>query len=168
MSQSSIHDYRESLRAALGRAIGRTQLEVQRELNSASQMGHYGSTIQRSVDRLHREFDTGILVTLARLRRARKKTRLEEHPELWQATVQELENFARGMKSAVDVDGLATLRLSDMTMVRAELVKLDEYLVLGLLRLQKELSKEQDEEAKVPIAKSNAPVRPQPPILGLK
>lgn len=105
------------------------------ELKLVSQMGRYGNRIQLVVDRLHREFDTGVIVALARLKRARQQARLD-YSELWQATVQELENFTREMKSVVDHEGIAGLRLSQLTLVNSELSKLDEKLRLALKHFQ--------------------------------
>src|SRR5271154_6848951 len=138
MAQPTIDDYLASLTAPLGRALDRAQRVVEQELNSASQVGYYGNTIRHALDRLGRELDTGILVALARLKRARKSASLD-HSKLWQVTVQELENFARKMKSIVDVEGLATLRLSQMTLVNRELAKFDEQISLALRHFQEAL-----------------------------
>jgi hypothetical protein len=138
MAHSSISDYLDSLRAPLGRAVDRAQRVVERELTSASKMGYYGNTIQRGLDKLQREFDTGIFVALARLKRARQKASLD-HSELWQATVKELENFTRQMKSVMDREGVAALRLAHMTLVHDELAKLDGNLSSALRQFQEGL-----------------------------
>lgn len=138
MSQSSTADYLASLRAPLGRTVDRAKRAVERELNTASQMGRYGNTIQRAVDKFSREFEAGILFGITRLKRARRQTNLD-HAELWQATVQELENFKRQMISAMDVEGVAALRLSQMSLVHSELSKLDERLALALRQFQQSM-----------------------------
>lgn len=135
MARPSKNDYLDSLRAALGRAINRAQHVIEHELILASQRGYYGNAIQRSVDSLQLEFDTGIIVALARLKRAKQGNSLD-HSELWEATVQELETFMRQMKSVVDHEGLAALRLSDITLVRSELAKFEDTLSSALRRFQ--------------------------------
>ena len=133
-----MNDYLDSLRAPLGRAVDRAQGVVTQELKLVSQMGRYGNRIQLVVDRLHREFDTGVLVALARLKRARQQA-THNYSELWQATVQELENFTREMKSLVDREGIAGLQLSQLTLVNSELSKFDEKLRLALQHFQEGL-----------------------------
>jgi len=138
MTEFSMNDYLDSLRAPLGRAVDRAQGVVTQELKLVSQMGRYGNRIQLVVDRLHREFDTGVLVALARLKRARQQAALD-YSQLWQATVQELENFTREMKSLVDREGIAGLQLSQLTLVNSELSKFDEKLRLALQHFQEGL-----------------------------
>jgi hypothetical protein len=133
-----MNDYLDSLRAPLGRAVDRAQGVVTQELKLVSQMGRYGNRIQLVVDRLHREFDTGVLVALARLKRARQQATLD-YSQLWQATVQELENFTREVKSLVDREGIAGLQLSQLTLVNSELSKFDEKLRLALQHFQEGL-----------------------------
>ena len=133
-----MNDYLDSLRAPLGRAVDRAQGVVTQELKLVSQMGRYGNRIQLVVDRLHREFDTGVLVALARLKRARQQATLD-YSQLWQATVQELESFTREVKSLVDREGIAGLQLSQLTLVNSELSKFDEKLRLALQHFQEGL-----------------------------
>jgi hypothetical protein len=136
-TQPGTNDYLESLRAALGRAIYRAQHVIERESILASQNGNYGNSIQRSVDSLQLQFDTGITVALKQLKRAKLRKSLY-YSELWQVTVQELETFMRQMKSLVDHEGLAALRLSNMTLVRSELAKFEDILSSALRQFQAE------------------------------
>ncbi len=138
MARLSIDDYLALLRAPLGRTVERAQRVVPQELMSASQTDRYGSSIRWAMDRLQREFDTGVLFALARLKRARQRTSLD-HSELWQTTVQELENFTRQMKLVVDHEVAAGLRLSQLTLVNSALAKLDENLSLALRHFQEGL-----------------------------
>ena len=133
-----MNDYLASLRAPLGRAVDRAQGAVAQELKLVSKMGRYGNRIQLVVDRLHREFDTGVQVAFARLKRARQQAKLD-YSELCQATVRELENFTREVKSVVDHEALAGLRLSQLTLVNSELSKLDGKLSLALQHFQEGL-----------------------------
>ncbi len=135
MVRLSTNDYAHSLRAPLGRTVERARRAIERELNTASQMGHFGNTVQRAVDRFNREFDAGIFFVLARLKRARRWTGLD-HSGLWQATVQELQNFKLDMISIMNVEGVAKLRLSQMSLVHSELSKLDERVGSALRQFQ--------------------------------
>jgi hypothetical protein len=131
-------NYLDSLRSPLGRAVERTQRVVTQQLNLASNRGYYGSAVERALDRLQREFDAGVLVALARFKRARQRTSLN-HSDLWQATVREIETFTRQMKSVVDLEGVAGLRLSQMALVNGVLEKLEQNLILALQQFQEAL-----------------------------
>jgi hypothetical protein len=158
MPQPSTNDYLDSIKAALGRAVDRVQRVIEREMIAASQRGYYQNTIQRIVDSLQLEFNAGINVAIARLKRARKSNNLD-YSELWVLTVQELENFKQQMKTIVYHEGLAAMTLSELTLVRSEIAKFDENLSAALRRYQEAVLEvgTPDDEAKLAAGNLGTP-----------
>jgi hypothetical protein len=130
--QPHINDYLDSLRVPLGKAVARAGRAFEEELNAASRTGFGGNTIRRVLDRLQQQFESSVSVALETLKRVKETTNLDVS-ELRGLTAQELENFARQLKSTVQIERLRVRPDSpQMAVIDTELAKLDEHLRFAL------------------------------------
>jgi hypothetical protein len=127
--QPHVNDYLDALRVPLGKAIDRARRAFEEELNAASRTGLGGNTIRRVLDRLQQEFESSVSAALATLKRAKETTSLDVS-ELRGLTAQELETFARQLKSTVQTERLSRARPGSRQMAAIDeaLAKLDEHL----------------------------------------